>query len=470
MGIIRDLMGKVKHMADGGFTVRTNSGSEPAISSFGKSDMEAAQSLWRRVYMDKAPWLTKTVKSLNLAATIASEISRLITLEADSHVSEDKEINEVYQKEIMSELRNQVEFGLAFGGLIMKPYILNDSIRIDFAQPVDYQIIRTGTDGTIFEIRFKEYITHKESHYLRVEYHKYDEVTKSYHINNRVYKSDLKGNALNEIRDYSFIDVWAELLPEFELTEIERPLFGYFKPAVSNHINPKSHEGVSIFSRAIEAIRRADEGLSGLLREFRVKEAKQYVSELAVKNMDAQLPYLEEDYYIKLHTDEKPGETFFESYSPQIYTDDYLKALEEYKKEIEDAIGLARGTLSPIEQTAKTATEIMFSRQRTQVLIKENQKNLQNCLEAAVYAMSVWKNYPHAASELTVTTDWDDSVITDKAAEAASMLADVEMGLIKPELYVMKKYGLKTEEEARAMMPAADVLLDGVAVPREGEV
>lgn len=450
MSLISRLKDRVKRML--------GSNDFPVIEKM-KTAMTDQQSLWKSMYLNKSPWLSKTVQSLNLAATIAAEVSRLITLEIKSEVDAE-DVNTVYQREVMKGLRTQIEYGLALGGLILKPYIQNDTVRVDFAQPSDFQILKAGSDGIILEVTFRDYLKFKNDWYARLEYHIYNESTSAYLIKNRVFKSDNNGEIRQEIYDYTKIEPWAELLPELELQNIKAPLFGYFKPAISNNIDTKSAVGVSIYSRAVEAIERADKGLSAMLREFRVKEAKQYVSTLAVKNTDQPLPYLEDDYYIKLNTSGgKSGtEEFFESYSPDIYVDKYLAALNEYKREIEDCIGLAHGTISQVEDVAKTATEMKISRQRTYVLISESQSNLQDALEGVAYAISVWLKYPAAPSELTVTTDFDDSMITDWETELSGMQDDVASGLIRPEIYLARKYGI-TEDEALAMMPGSEQLL-----------
>ena len=424
------------------------------------NEMRTEQALWKRIYQNKSPWLTKNVKSLNLAATIAAEVSRLVTLDIKSSVN-DEEINKIYQREIMRGLRNQVEYGLALGGFVMKPYAANGVIRVDFAQPADYQIVSAASDGTILEIFFKDFTQQKNNYYIRIEYHKFDELNSRYFISNRVFRSDEKGTIGTEITDFSNIDAWANIEPEFELQNIKMPLFGYFKPAVSNNIDTKSSQGISVFARAIDAIKRADIQLSGLMREFRVKEAKQYVSSTALPGgkKAAPLPYLEYDYYIKLDMADKTGsDKFFESYSPELYSQQFLDVLDEYKRQIEDCIGMSHGTISSPDRVARTATEIQVSKDRTAILVSENQNNLQECFENAIYALSVWKNWPNRPPELTVTTEWDDSTWVNWESQLTGMREDVASGLIKGVLYVMKKYGVD-EATALEMMPDSAELL-----------
>ena len=48
--------------------------------------------------------------------------------------------------------------------------------------------------------------------------------------------------------------------------------------------------------------------------------------------------------------------------------------------------------------------------------------------------------------------DFDDSIIEDKQSVYNDMRLDVSAGLLKPELYIMKKYNV-SQEEAHSMIP-----------------
>lgn len=430
--------------------------------------MASQQSLWKAMYLNKSPWLKKDkIFSLNLAAAIAGEISRLVTLEIESH-ADNEGIDVIYQREVMRGIRNRVELGLALGGIIIKPYISSNTIKIDFAQPDEFTIVGCTSDGRITGVVFKDYHAQNGTLYARLEQHRFDENEKLYTIVNKVFTADQRGEPQKEIKNYSIIEAWAGLEPELTLANIESPLFGYFKPATSNNIDTKSPLGVSIYARAVEAIKRCDMQASGLVREFRVKEAKQYVSSLAVKSTKEPLPYLEDDFYIKLNTNSgKSGEEFFESYSPEIYAEKYIMALNEYKRQVEDCVGIAHGTISPPESVTKTATEVKSSRERMAVTISENRRNLEDALRDVSYAIGIWMNYPNVPSDYGIVTTFDEGIYIDWEVEINGMLADVSQGLLRPEIYLSKKYSV-TEEEAILMMPEGERLLRGNYPPDDG--
>ena len=54
-----------------------------------------------------------------------------------------------------------------------------------------------------------------------------------------------------------------------------------------------------------------------------------------------------------------------------------------------------------------------------------------------------------------ITVDFDDSIIEDKASVNNDMRLDVSAGVLKPEIYLAKKYNVSIEE-AREMIPSAE--------------
>ena len=466
MGIINTLMGGVKKLL----------GNETQLAPK-DTGVRTNQKLWQNMYYDKAPWLTKNIKSLNLPAIVSAELSRLVTLEVISNIyapekaNSDTPIDKVYQREVMADIRNQVEYGLAFGGLIIKPYISGGRARVDFAHPSDFTIVRADTDGAILEVFFKDYEDVGQKRLVRIEHHKFDEQSGGYLITNQVYKSNDKGDIGDRVSGsgLDLVERWSTIRPETQLVNIKAPLFGYFKPATSNNIDAKSPYGISIFAKAAGIIELADKQLSALVREYKVKEAKQYVSDLALKGQGIaeSLPHLDDDFYIMLHSDDKEGQPFFEGYSPEIHVEEYLQGLNEYKRLIEDCIGLAHGTISPPQAVTRTATEIREHKQRTYVTITENQKALEKALKGAVYALAVWLHYPNAPPEYEVVTDFDDSILGDWETEMMGMAEDVASGYIRPEIYLAKKYGV-SEEKALEMMPPLTTMLGNAKVPNDG--
>lgn len=76
---IRGVIAKMFHIND----VKRTLGVDVAIGS----EMQKAIELWTQMFLDEAPWLNATTQSAGLAASIANEVARLVTVELDSSVS-----------------------------------------------------------------------------------------------------------------------------------------------------------------------------------------------------------------------------------------------------------------------------------------------------------------------------------------------------------------------------------------------
>ena len=113
-------------------TIQEALGAELAVST----DMANAIDLWDDMFRDEAPWLfdpRRPSESLGLPAAIASEMARLVTIEMESEVTGSPRadyLNAQYQP-VLDRLRQSIEFGIAKGGLIFKPYIDGGNIVVD---------------------------------------------------------------------------------------------------------------------------------------------------------------------------------------------------------------------------------------------------------------------------------------------------------------------------------------------------
>lgn len=224
---------------------------------------------------------------------------------------------------------------------------------------------------------------------------------------------------------------------------------------LANNIDDKSPLGVSVYSRAINLIEQLDKQYSRILWEFEGKELAIYVSETLlsrnIKTGEKELPKGNSRLYRTLKG-ESEGDLYRE-FSPDIRDSNLFNGLNELLRKIEFNCGLAYGTLSNINESDKTATEIKASKQRSYSTVKDIQNSLQYSLENLVYAMrSICRLHNLPGDKYEMSFNFDDSLVMDKDLELSSMQADVAAGVLRPEIYLAKKYGV-TEEEALKMMP-----------------
>lgn len=417
------------------------------------SSMAAALELWSQMYVNQAPWLNKDVHSLNLPAAIAGEIARAVTIEMQVEFSGSRSVflQEQFSR-ILPKLRQQVEYGAAKGGLVMKPYITGDRVTVDFVQADMFYPVAFDADGDITAIVFADQRQAGDKWFTRLEYHAMTPA--GCYIRNLAFRSTSRDNlgnpvALNEVED------WAGLLPEATITGVDRPLFAYFRFPLANTIDPSSPLGVSSYSRAVDLIRDADVQWSNLLWEFESGQRALYADVLAWgKDKDGKPTLPNKRLYRALDMGGQ-ADDLFKEWTPTLREQNILAGLDAILKRIEYQCGLAYGTLSDPQTVDKTATEIKISRQRTYATVTDTQKALQQALDQLAWAIDVWATIGRLAPAGTyqIAYQFDDSVIVDQDMQFQQDLRLVGQGLMSKVEFRMRNF--KESETVAAAKIAA---------------
>ena len=423
------------------------------------SKMARQIELWSRMYEGAAPWLNKSVQSAELPSAIASETARMITLEMKSSVTGSTRadyINQAYQKMIQS-LRIQVEYGCAKGGLILKPYVTQNGIVIQYVQADCFFPVDFDSSGNMTRCVFLEQFRKGEKIYSRLEIHGMEADT--IQITNRVFVAANEYSLGTEL-PISSVPRWAELAPELRISGAGKLLFGYFKVPLANNSDTDSPLGVSVYSRAVGLISEADKRYSQINWEYEAKEAAVHIAQNLLKWDKDQGKYQYPGGKERLYRDveyssgavDKP---LIDVFSPDIRDTSFFNGLNQQLKRIEFNCNLAYGTLSDPDSVDKTATEIKTSKQRSYTFISDCQMALQTALEDTVDAMNTYCDlYSLApAGDYQMSFDWDDSVIVDAESERQQDRNDVAMGVMGLAEYRAKWYG-ETIEEAAKNLPA----------------
>ena len=391
--------------------------------------MSAAIAEWTSLYKNTVG--DHSERSLNLAAGICSELSRLVTVEFSSEIcggSRAEFLNRQYQR-IVKKARNFVEYACAQGGIILKPYPLNGEIGIsivlaDSFCPTDYSSDGEISGGIFFE-SFK-----KDGYYFtRMEEHKL--------INGKCIPG-------KEIR-LSEVDRWQGLEPYCVIENINKPLFVYFKMPAANTVDINSPLGVSAFSRAVNLIKDANTQYKNLLWEFESGKRALYLDECAVRqDEDGNSHIPDKRLYKMLSTGD---DTLFKDWSPVIRDTEYLKGLDRILRSIEFNCGLAYGTLSDLQFTDKTAEEIKASKQRSYITVCDIQNALKRALEELIEVLDIYCDiYDFAPrGKYTVSFDFDDSIVCDRTREFTEKITLLENGIIAP--WEMRAWYLNEQTE-----------------------
>lgn len=495
----------------------------PAVSD----KMVTAIDEWDAMYRNEAEWLrepsesdpTKVV-SLGLPAFIASEKARMAVIELKSEITAPKSeervanpdyfpptadmfgnirvsgqsktiiketvdgdtkradyMNEQYQKKLISKLRAQLEYGIAKGSLIIKPYVVKSKVsgvagvesdkqtkntetykyfmEFDFIQADCFYPIAFDGSGNLSDVAFIQTKVEGDITYTRLERHK--RTGANVHIENYAFKQKNAPDLNQGIGNVSLgapipltdVNEWKDIPQVVTIKNVDRLLFGYFKMPEANIIDPHSPLGMSGFGRARDLIRDADEQYSRLLWEFEGGELAIDIDRDALEFMNADnggghsvMPTHQKRLYRQIDLGESDT---YRPFSPSLRDTSLINGLNNILMRIEDVCAMSRGTISDVSSEARTATEIKILRQRSFSANREIQSALQTALEDVVYAMNVYCTLYNIVGDIQrkedgkidtakigkydVSFEWDDSILIDQESELNTRIALYNQGL-----------------------------------------
>lgn len=461
------------------------------ISPIISSEMETAIQLWSDMYKGNPPWVHEPtwedpsrVVSLGIPALIASEKARTALLEFSSEVTtpieeveienpnyvepqqdelgnilpstqpktikEEKPIGNTERADFLNEnykrlkkrLRTQIEYGVAKGGLAIKPYVVKRgnkySFEFDYIQADSFYPLAFDNNGLMTEAAFLQTHKDKDYTYTRVEYHKWENNVVT--VINKAFKSTANvnngtGADLGMECPLTEVNEWKELSPTATIKNVDRPMFAYFKMPEANTIDTTSPLGVSGYSRAVDLIKDADQQYSRLLWEYEGgemaidvdRDALSFVTD-ASGNEHTVLPSLQRRLFRKIDLGD---DSTYQQFAPALRDAQYIQGLNAILMRIEDVTGLSRGTLSDVTIEAKTATELKMLKQRSYQTNEHIQEVIQATLEDVVYIMNAYCDLYKITSdgEYEISFEWDDSLITDKEDELGKRITLQQNGL-----------------------------------------
>lgn len=544
--MFNDIFQKIKEMLQGMLKINKNNLENTLLMTSSISDtMADAIDEWSDMYEDKASWLhpnpsasnPEMIVSLGLPAFIASEKARMATLELKSEITAPKETKEVenpeyvkpsidqngniqgsiqeptkieeitigddkrakylntqYQEKLLSKIRTQLEYGIAKGSLIIKPYVIKKKksdvpgvedatgedvydIDFDFIQADCFYPFAFDSSGHLSEVAFIQTKTDKDLLYTRLEYHKLEGnkvviLNKAYKkMNTDKQQRNTRLTTLGEEVPLNSVYEWKDMSPQVEIKNVDKLLFGYFKMPEANTIDPHSPLGISGFARAKNLIREADKQYSRLLWEYEGGELAIDVDQDALrlrKDSEGNEHYvnniLQQRLFRKVDV-RLDGETY-NPYAPQLRDNSYMSGLNNILMRIEDVCAMSRGTIAEVAAEARTATELRILRQRSYSSNLDIQRALEKALKDVIYTMDIYctlynivGDTPNNGISIDVSNKgnyevsftWDDSILVDEDTELNRRLLLMEKGIASKVETRMWYYG-ETEKQARDML------------------
>ena len=417
-----------------------------------------------RIYQGHPDWVNERdhIKTIKFAKAICSEVARLCTLGIGIHLDGSaradylqEQVNRLYFK-----LREWVEYGCAFGTVILKP----DGSGVEMYTPDRFEIT-AQKNGKVTGAAFLNTAPGEDEKtwYTRLEYHRFlnDGV---YAISNKCYE----GSAPNDMRKRVGIEItpWADLREEVTISDLASPLFAVLRTPHANEIEIGSVLSLPIFSDAIEELEDLDIAYSRNAKE--IKDSKRIVmaddsllagggykvpqSVTAAQRMaqDMGLP----DMIRMMHG--SGADEVYHEINPELNTETRVKGINNLLSQIGYKIGFANGYFVFDESSGiQTATGVEADQQRTIQFIKDVRDKLESCMDELLYAFSALADLYGLAprGEYEVVYDFGD-ITYNREEDRARWYGYVVAGKI-PFWYYLTKFEGMTEEDAKAMEAAA---------------
>lgn len=427
-------------------------------------EMQTAMRLWEDAYRNEAAWQKKRVRSLRLPSVVCKEIKRLTLKEFTAQVN-DEGLDSTLQR-MLPMLRRRLDYALAMGGLLFKPYWTPSGLRLDLVTQNEFLPLHY-TDDHCTSAACPETITIGKTSYTRIEVHVYDEAARTHTIDNYCFRSD-NPDFLGQPCDLAEVDLWASILPHKVFPGVSAPLFAVFQVPDSNSVDPESPLGISCFADSVDDIRDVDIQWERILWELESSERAIDASEDLFRYKEGQpvLPKGRERMFRTFSTNPNTGSGIFETFSPEIRDASQFNALNEMLRRVENGCGLSYGTLSRVDTTDKTAEEILSSKQRSYDRVSDIQTALRTALEGTVQAMQFLRDYyenqPRADASLTCT--FGDGVFEDTDKEYTRRMQMVTAGLLSKVEFLMWYFDCD-EDTARQKLPENESLFPGGGMP-----
>lgn len=234
--------------------------------------METAQREWKDIVQGYPYWANENVRTINFAGFLCRYTAKKACLDIKVNVSGSPRadyINKCIENMVSKAIRRKTEDACALGGIVLKPSgTYNPTGAIDYVLPGSFAVTEQNANGDILGMIFMDRITKGTDYYTRLEYHHFENLSQSpegtrtdtervYVIKNKAYRSNGIKSLGNEI-PLSDVPEWSAIQPEIMLSNVEKPLFAYFKMPLNNTISNSSAEGISIFAGCMEELRNLD--------------------------------------------------------------------------------------------------------------------------------------------------------------------------------------------------------------------
>ena len=367
---------------------------------------------WRAAVMGDLPH-NRHVPSMFRAALISSKVSKIVTLEEEVTVSGSDVadfINDIFahfRNDLTNGLRSGVEKCCRGGTVLLLAKPIEDRIDLVIYENNEYFSLGYSDRGDLIDVVVPYSIEDGKTYYTLIGRYRYYKNEQQIHVTYKAFESADAHKLGHEIRLTS-VDMWVGLSPDMIYNGQEESWF--------IEVSMPSKE--AIFSKAIDLFRKLDEHKASEEAEFNNAKSKKIIP-VEMTRYNAGTGKLEFDNSTQEYIFHDSDDHTISFYNPNIRNQNYAEGANQIERDIEKACEIAYGTISESAQQAKTATEILSSKDVTFTTISDIQKIWEATLRkmaVAIRSISI-TFFGYRYGELEFVFKWNDGVPVDEKEE-----------------------------------------------------
>jgi len=422
---------------------------------------------WRNAYQGNPTWIGANDKSLGFPSVVCWDIAKKAIGELEVSASlptpegqkdAEHEFTEgVIGRLVKPFLRAQVEYALAMGGVVARPWYDQAAKKVRIGWYTADMVLPTAWDGkkltgVVLIDRFTRTDSNVKTIYTKLESIQPNPV--GWTITTKLYKSDTEGQLGKEVA-MSTVPQWADIAPEVQIVSEVCP-FTYMATPWANNQDFNNPQGTSLFRDAMDNLEELDRVYTSLCWEIESGKAAVFVDDSMIEVDPAtgndKLNPLEKRLYRKLSSTE--GKDLLEPYSPPLRIEQLNAALKTQLSIACMACHLDAGAYV-YDQAAQavTATEVRTKQQQTYGTIVDIQDQMIRPFVSElidnIRALQTLYGIEAIPEDILLGFDFGDSILVDEQSDRANAQAEVATGLRSKLAYLMDYRGM-TETEALA--------------------
>ena len=389
-----------------------------------------------------------TRNSLGMAKKICEDWANLILNEkvAIKAGNFDKRLQEILKLNNFRVRANQlIELAFALGTGAFVEYMSGGMVVIDYVR-ADMIYPLSWDNGDITECAFGSYRVQDGEDVIYLQIHRFGdpdadvpENPEEYYIENRLIDADSGEN----------LELGDDILPIVP-THSTRPLFQIITPNIQNNIDLDSPMGISVYANSLSQLKGCDLVYDSYMNEFVLGKKRIIVPvsmakiQMAADGVATPVFDPNDTIYYAMPGDNKDDSLRLTENNMEIRAADHELGIQRSLDLLSLKCGMGTGRYQFNSSGVKTATEVISDKSDLYQNLQKNELPVSSAIIGMVEAVA----FLDGAGSVTVTVDFDDSIIEDSNTTIDRNLKLVQGGL-RSKLTAIMEINKCSEAEAR---------------------